>query len=146
MAMEFTIQTDWHAEAFRRGSSYLVVVNIGYDTVIDHTYSVMVALDTAVGGGVDYIFCILDADNKANTEQQLFSGLDTTRIFTKEQRFAILKAVFDATKLLLNQVNPERVSWFTWDADLPQKAMVKYLQLARTFEMCGYQVHASDVY
>lgn len=146
VAFEFTIQSDWHAEAFRRGSSYLVVINIGYDPVIDHTYSIIVGLEGAVGGGMEYFFSILDADNRNNTEIELHSGLETTILFSKEQRIAVLKAVLDATKVLLNQVNPDRVSWFTWDADLPEKALAKYLQVADIFEMCGYRVHTSDAY
>lgn len=146
MAFEFTIATDWHAEVFRRGSAYLVVVNIGYDQEIDHTYSVMVGLDGAPVGGLELFFSIIDADNGNNTSTELFSGLDTLALLTKDQREAVLKTALDATKSLLNQVNPERVSWFTWDANLPHKAMVKYLRLARMFQMCGYEVHTGDVY
>lgn len=146
MAFEFIIATDWHAEVFRRGSAYLVVVNIGYDQEINHTYSVMVGLDMAPAGGLELFFSITDADNLEDTDRRLFSGLDTRDLLTKEQREAVLKTALDATKSLLNQVNPERVSWFTWDAYLPHKAMVKYLRLARMVQMCGYEVHAGDVY
>lgn len=146
MALDFTIAVDWHAEVFRRGSAYLVVLNIGYDADIDHTYSLIVGLEPAPSGGMEFFFSILDADNSTNTEAELYSGLHTTHLFTAGQRSAILKAMLDATKSLLNQVNSERVSWFTWDTNLPPKAMAKYLRLARTFEMCGYEVHTGDAY
>lgn len=146
MAFEFTIQTDWHAEVFRRGNAYLVVLNIGYDKVIDHTYSLIVGLEPAIGGGMEYFFSIIDADNRNNTEEAIYTGLGTSDIFTKDQRLQTLKALLDATKYLLNQVNPDRVTWFTWDANLPTKAMAKYLQVAHIFEMCGYVVRTSDAY
>lgn len=146
MALEFTLASDWHAEVFARGGAYLIIVNVGYDTVIDHTYSLTVGLEPAPVGGMECFFSIDDADNASNTQNSLYSGLETKNLFTKSQRATILKAVLYATKSLLNQVNPERVSWFTWDPNLPGKAMSKYLQLAHTFEMCGYEVHVGDAY
>src|ERR1035437_7864615 len=73
-------ETGWRADVFQRGGAYLVIVNFGYDPVIDHTYSAMVGLEPSPGGGMEHFFCIIDADNVNETETTHHSGLHTTNL------------------------------------------------------------------
>lgn len=147
MAFELTIEADeWRADVFRRGNAFLVVVNFGYDPLINHTYSAVVGLEPLQGGDMEHFFFIIDADNANGTETTYYSGLQTVGLFPKETRNLVLKLVLSATKSLLDTAQPAQVRRFTWDANPPEKALVKHLAVAEVFETCGYAMRTSDVY
>lgn len=141
-----TIQHDWHAEAFRRGNAYQVLVNVGYDDALQQTYSISVGLEPQPGGGMEYYFCFIVADEIKRTEQVCWCGLDSQDILPKEQRGAVLRAILHATRLLISQVNPAIVNWCTWDANPPDKALRKHILIARVFELLGYEIGHPDAY
>jgi hypothetical protein len=138
------IQQNWHAEAFRVGNAYQIVVNVGCDHALGRTYSIAVGLEPLPGGVLEYYFYIVDLEEKTDHYRTCYSGLESTTILPKVQRGAILRAVLHATKLLLGQVNPATVNWCTYDRNLPEKALVKYSQVVRVFEASGYKVEAGE--
>jgi hypothetical protein len=147
MAFQLLIDKDgWRADVFQRGGAYLVIVNFGYDPVTDHTYSAMVGLEPLPGGGMEHFFCIIDGDNVNGTETTYHSGLHTTNLLDKAARRVVLDLVLMATKSLLNAAQPDVVQRFTWDANAPDKALVKHFAVASVIETCGYKARASDTY
>jgi hypothetical protein len=146
MAYKSTIQNDWTAHGFRRGNAYQLLVNIGVDEQIFHTYSLAVGFEPLPGGTMEFYFCLVDADDKLNTETTCFSGLNSINFLPGEERPAILKALLSATQTLIRQCNPKYVTWCTWDDEPPPKALRKHLLVARVFEVCGYKVEALEVY
>lgn len=144
MAYRSLIQQDWHAEAFRKGNAYQIVVNVGCDAALCHTYSIGLGLEPQPGGFVEYFFYILDYDEKNDEYEYCHSGLESISIIPRVQRGAILRAILHATKLLLGQVNPITVNWCTYDRNLPEKALVKYSLIAKVFESAGYRVEAGE--
>jgi hypothetical protein len=143
LAYVSTIQEDWHAEAFRRGNAYQIVVNIGHDEATNCTYSIALGLEPQPGGAMEYYFCIIVYNGNTDEETSCFSGLESTNILPQVQRGAVLRAFLHATRLLLIQVNPANVNWCTWDQNLPEKALRKYLLIARVFESAGYRVESA---
>src|SRR5258708_8647556 len=116
MALQLLIDEDgWRADVFRRGGAYLVIVNFGYDPVIDRTYSAMVGLEPLPGGGMDHFFCIIDADNVNGTETTYHSGLQTANLLDKEPRKSLLAFFLIATTSLLNQPRPAPLHRSTYD-------------------------------
>jgi hypothetical protein len=147
MAFQLLIDAaGWHADVFRRGGAYLVIVNFGYDSVMDHTYSAMVGLEPLPGGGMEHFFCIIDADNVNGTETRHFSGTKTTGFLDKATRRTVLELILMATRSLLNEAQPDRVQRFTWDAHAPDKALLKHFAVAKVIETCGYTVRTFDTY
>lgn len=144
MAYISLIQQNWHAEAFRVGNAYQVVTNVGCDEALGLTYSIAVGLEPLPGGYLEYYFYIVTVNEITDEFKTIFSGRDSEYVLPKVQRGAILRTILHATSSLLNQVNPEQVSWCTWDRNLPEKAMVKYNLVLRVFETCGYRVQAAE--
>jgi hypothetical protein len=138
------IHDNWHAEAFRLGNDFKIIVNVGRDAAVGHTYSIMVGLAPQPGGASEYYFCILDLDETTGELADCHSGLESGNILPKVQRGAILRAILHATKLLLGQVNPVTVNWSTFDLNFPDKALVKYNRVVRVFEGSGYTVTAGE--
>ncbi|MCP1754396.1 hypothetical protein [Bradyrhizobium elkanii] len=147
MAIQLLIdENGWRADVFRRGNAYLVIVNFGYDPVIDHTYSVMVGLEPLPGGGMEHFFCVIAADNVNGIETTYHSGLETANLLDKEARKSVLALVLMATRSLLNEARPDAVQRFTWDANAPEKALRKHFAVAKIMETCGYTPRTSDIY
>jgi hypothetical protein len=140
------IKQNWHAEAFRVGNAYQVVTNVGCDEAIGRIYSIAVGLEPSPGGILEYFFYIVTVDEISDKFTSIFNGLDSENVLPKVQRGAILRAILHATSNLLNQVNPEQVNWCTWDRNLPEKAMVKYSQVVKVFESCGYRIQSGEIH
>jgi hypothetical protein len=138
------IQQNWHAEAFRVGNAYQIVVNVGCDPVLGHTYSIALGLEPQPGGALEYYFYIVDLEEKTDDYRACHTGLESINILPKVQRGAILRAILHATKLLLGQVNPATINWCTYDRNLPEKALVKYSLIVQVFESAGYRVSAGE--
>jgi len=130
----------------RHGNEIVVIVPLGYDDARPLIYSLMLGLSPMAGGDLEFFFCIIEADNQYNTEKQLWSGLDTTEIFSGEHRTSILKGLLGATEMLVNAVKPSQVTMCTIDTGAPKKADRKHLLIARVFETCGYAVKCADEY
>jgi hypothetical protein len=137
---------DFQFQTFKHGNSWLVILNIGYDDQIDLSYSLVVGLEPAVGGAIEYFFHIVEADGETGGEHTYWSGKETAHFILKDDRKVILEAVLTATQLLLKNAQPSRVEVTTYDPDPPDKALVKHLMIGRVFELGGYQVHAGNSY
>jgi hypothetical protein len=146
MAFVRTISPDdFQFETFKTGNAWLVVVSIGYDDGLDISYSLVVGLEPAAGGAVEYFFQIVEAERETGVEYVYWSGKDT-RFLKQDDRKIVLAALLTATSALLTSARPERVEMITHSPDLPDKALVKHLSIARVFESCGYEVHTADPY
>lgn len=129
-----------------RGTDIVVIVPLGYDDVRPLVYSLMLGLSPMAGGDLEYFFCIIEANSQDNTETQLWSGVDTRHLFSREDRNAILKGLLGATEMLINAAKPAKVTMCTIDTGAPEKADRKHLLVARMFETCGYDVQCADPY
>lgn len=146
MAFVRTISPDdFQFETFKNGNAWLVVVSIGYDDEFDITYSLVVGLEPAAGGAVEYFFQIVEADGETGGEHVYWSGKDT-RFLKKDDRKIVLAAVLTATRMLLTSASPKRVEMITHSPDPPDKALVKHHLIGKVFASCGYEVHSADPY
>ena len=151
MAFVCTANTDsWHADVFKRGSSFLVNVPVGYDNENgkDLNYFVSVALEPMAGGGGDmeYVFRLVEVDGVAKDEREFRSGRDVSAIISREDRAAILRVVLAATRSLILHATPDKVFMNTYDAYPPDSALVKYEAILTIFKASGYRVETSDPY
>ena len=129
-AVSTTVTEDeWHADVFRQGNAYLVVVNFGYNPEAKTTFSVMIGLEPLPGGDMELFFTVI-ANGANNEKKEYHSGADTVGLFPKEARRLVLKIVLSATKSLINTAQSKNVRFFTFDADPPEKALVKYGMIA----------------
>jgi hypothetical protein len=71
------IQQDWHAEVFRRGDTYQVVLNVGHDAALGVTYSIVVGLAPQPGDFLEYFFNLVRFDETNDQATDYFSGKDT---------------------------------------------------------------------
>lgn len=144
MAYISAIRQDWTVQVSRRGNGFHLSVVVGQDAEAGHTYSIVLGLDEAPGGFLEYYFFIIDIDEINDTYYDCHCGLESANILPKLQRGPILRAILSATKALLRQANPVNVTWTTHDPDLPDKALVKYLSIAKVFESAGYAVREGE--
>ncbi|MFZ2869224.1 hypothetical protein [Zavarzinia sp.] len=140
-----------HFEVFRQGSSALIVENLGYDPVAGKAYSLMLALEPLPGSPdilveAEMAFCIVEEDDLLDESRQIWSGLDTARLIPKAERKRILLHVLAAIEAMVRNVPAEVIHYFTMDEDPPQKALRKFVDIARRFETCGYEVRTYDPY
>jgi hypothetical protein len=137
---------EFQADTFKKGNSWSIVVNIGYDDENDLSYSLVVGLEPMGGGAIEYFFQIIEADGESGGEYIYWSGKDTAAFIPKEDRVVILSAVLTATRALIENAKPSRVEMVSYDPDPPQKALVKHWLIGRVFEQCGYVVKTADPY
>lgn len=146
MAYISLIQNDWHAEVFRVGNAYQIVVNVGRDPALRRTYSIAVGLEPLPEGGLEYYFYIVNLEEEDGQYTSHMSGLETKFFIPSIARAQVLRAILQATRDLLGQVNPETVKWTTYDQNMPHKALVKFQLVVRVFENSGYRVVEGDPY
>ena len=146
MAYTSLIQDNWHAEVFRVGNSYQVIINVGRDVALKRTFSVAVGLEPLPTGELEYFFYIVNMEEENDQSTYHMGGLETKSFIPAIARPAILRAILQATKDLLVQVNPNAVSWTTYDQNLPDKGLVKFRQVIKVFEAAGYRVEEGEPY
>ena len=136
-----------HAEVFRRGNEYAVIVKVGYDGTGDKGYSIVAGFSPCPPGDLEFYFCLVEADSEADEERQIFDALEVAQIVdSKEDRQKILEALTGAAKLLVENVRPPRFVMATRDGNLPQKALNKYLRLIELFSHLGYTITGANQY
>jgi hypothetical protein len=128
-------------EVARRGSSHLVTINVGYDDAEERSYSAMVALDRMAGGEWELTFCLSEYDAETDGIHDFFRERDVAGFIAKNDRTLILVHVIRAIHDLLHSVQPDRVYMCTFEADLPEPAMLKYDSIEEMFRVCHYAVH-----
>ena len=140
------IQDNWHAEVFRVGGAYQIVINAGRDAALKRTFSVAVGLEPLPTGDLEYFFYIVNMEEGTDAYTSHMSGLETKAFIPALARPAILRAILQATKDLLVQVNPITVSWTSYDRNLPEKGLTKFQQIVKVFEVVGYRVEEGEPY
>lgn len=140
------IGQSFHADMFRRGSSYYVTIRVGYDPDRQTNYFVEVGLRPVPAcPHLEYHFCLIGA-SPPDQEEYYWSGLDTPGNIPPECRKKILEVVQVATENLLNQVKPQEVFRITRDQDVSGKPLAKHDAVSIVFERCGYEVAQAAVY
>jgi hypothetical protein len=146
MPFQLTVSEDgWHADVFRRGEAYLVIINFGYNSETKTTYSVMTGLEPLQGGDMEHFFCIISNDAE-NQKETYFSGAQTVDLFPKSTRKLVLDMILGTTKTLLDTAKCQSIRHSTHDADLPHKALVKHALIVKVIETCGYEIRKPDPY
>jgi hypothetical protein len=136
----------WHADVFREGDSYTVLVLVGYDDQEDKNYFAQVGLSPPPGGHLEYYFHLIEVDGKTKAEYLYWSGKDVARFIGSEDRAAILDVALTATASLLDQVKPAVVDRCTYDEIPPERALEKHYRISKVFTECGYEVVKSNDY
>lgn len=140
------IGQSFHADMFRRGSSYLVLVRVGYDPDRRTNYYIQVGLQPVMGCNyLEYEFCLIGVV-PPDREEIYWSGLDVPGDIPSVERNKILGAVLAATENLLNHVKPDEVFRITRDVDVSGKALAKHDAVSLVFERCGYEVARAAEY
>lgn len=135
------------AKIHHDGQSSVIHIAIGRDETENLTYFVVAGLDPLPPGDVlEFWFHIAEADGRNDSERIYWSGLEVSRIFSKEDRGVVLSIVLFATKKLLDKIRPDCVFVCTHDGDLPPKALGKYDAIGHVFSACGYKVTIADPY
>jgi hypothetical protein len=137
-----------HAEIFRQGNEYSVVVRVGYDGTGDKAYSIVVCLSPAPPGDPEFIFALVEAELASeNDELWIFDAQQARSIIdSQEDRKRVLAAILFAARTLLDQVKPSRFFMTPYDGYLPDKAMLKDRILNVLFKDMGYTVFQTDPY
>ncbi|MDO8972877.1 hypothetical protein [Reyranella sp.] len=136
----------FHAEVFRRGSSYYVLVRVGHDPDRETNYYVEVGLRPVPGCNyLEYHFCLIGA-YPPDQEEYYWSGLDVPGDIPADCRKKVLDVVLLATENLLNDVRPEEVFRITRDVDVAGVVLAKHDAVSIVFDRCGYEVAQADVH
>ncbi|MGU3540998.1 hypothetical protein [Methylobacterium sp. A54F] len=127
-------------QVFRAGASGIAIINIGHDDAEPLNYSAVVGLDVLAGGMSELFFHIVEADGETGGEHEFWSGKDTGFIADPVDRETILASVLTGLRSLLSTVEPEEFVWFTYDEDLPKKALLKFRAIRQAIKRSGYTV------
>ncbi|MDP3553264.1 hypothetical protein [Methylocystis sp.] len=147
MAFVRIIQEDeFQADTFRSGDSWAIIVNIGYDDITDARYSLVVGLSPMGGGPIEFYFQVVEADAETEQEHVYWCGKEVASFISKDDRLVILAALLTATHVLLENARPTRVEMVSYEANPPDKALVKFSLVGKVFEDSGYAVHVADPY
>lgn len=128
------------------GSSVVVLVPIGFDREDDSdiSYFASVGVDVTAGGGWEMFFHILEYDHHTGAEHRYWSGKDTEAFIVGHDRARVLDAVCGAAQALIDHGSPDEIEVVTYDADPPEKAIIKHLTVMSVFERNGYRIKTFD--
>lgn len=138
---------EFHPDVHSRGEGdYLVIIPIGYDDADELYYSLWVMLGPTGGGMLELRFFIYVEDGNGKEIDQIWQSERARYLFDADARRLILMNVLFSVRSLLEVVKPVAVFMCTMDLDPGERALRKYVGIARTFEMCGYKIAKFDRY
>lgn len=147
MAFVCTVEAEFVPPLVQRnGSSYLVLMPVGYQLYEDKSYFMMVTLDVVPGASYEFAFCLVEHDAETDSEYEYWNSDDVRKLISKEDRRLLLEVLLAITKYLVGRVKPECVSMCTRDGGLPDKALIKFTRLCGVFDTCGYDASVYDEY
>lgn len=118
----------------------IIRIPVGIDDESEAVFSIFVCLATLPGYGAlrhELAFHIIKADD--GYEDFYSDGLETlTTISDRIARNRILQVICIATDKLIDEVAPVEVEIITHEANLPRKALNKYLAIGNVFVKHGY--------
>ncbi len=134
-------------EVIEGNGEFLVRVALGAVESEGGVLSLVVALSPAPGGvpgEMEQVFHVTYAQAD-DSISQYFDGLDTTRLISApEHRQMTRNALCAATHELIKRAQPESVFFVTHNNHLPDKALVKYEEIADVYRSCGYDARKGD--
>lgn len=124
-------------------------IPIGYDDTTGSVYSAAAALSPLPGMGprfFEFVFWIQEIGIDNSEPYRYFDGLRTRFIESSKDRRLVLEAILAATDSLIDTVRPAVVTMYTYEKDLPEKALRKYELIAEQLRNKGYSGGRSDSY
>lgn len=129
------------------GAGQTALIYLGADTNNGLNFFVDVSLCEMPGGGRhELTFHLFTREVETGFEVQYWCGKGTKYVIPPDLRPQIATFVLMAVYRLVPRVQPERVMMTTHDPDLPEKALVKYMNILAVFDELGYKVTAPDRY
>lgn len=132
-------------EHFQKGSDHLAMCHIGRDDNQNRNYFAAAILSPQAGGGIEFVFRIIEVNGVTKEEFSYHSGRDTPFIQGEDRRL-VLNAILVLTEFLVRTVRPDTVFRCTADDNLPAKAMEKHERINELLEKCGYKVTRGEPY
>lgn len=138
--IEISVATD--------GSSTVAQLPIGYEAEPHRRYSLFAAFDTVPGRGPDtreLVFCLLEHDVEEDVLYRIWDSRETRHKIPKpEDRAAVLGALRQVIRQLIDDARPRVVIMHTREAHLPQRALRRYAAVCSVFDEEGYRVGSAD--
>jgi len=135
----------FHVDILKTGRAVKILTRIGRDPERKTQYFAQVGLEPVPAADYfEYYFCLVSVCR--GSEEFLWSGLDTPRTISSEDRKKILNIVCSMTRSLLDRVKPQEVMRITRDGYSGDAGLEKHLTVCVVFEHCGYEVRTTDVF
>jgi len=150
MAFECSI-SDWGAESAEclrsdDGRSHFVIVPVGHDPDISHSYFLFVNLAPCVtGDGDELAFCINEYDADGN-QYEIWSSEAVAKKIGSADRAKILAVLVAAIAALIEIREPAKITMCMFEPATSQAPLRKYVAILRKVESMGYRISAPDVY
>lgn len=134
------------------GAEHWVIAPIGCDPETGFNYVVHVALTLVAGYGPEtreLIFMLVESDpaDPHVEERWYLAGNETKSILPNQyDRRKTRALVFSCIEVLIREVQPETVFMTPTGSNLPAKALDKYVEICRLFEIRGYIAGEVDVF
>jgi hypothetical protein len=133
-------------EVLRREFGVLFSRLVGFDDIEDRHYSVVVTLDVMPGGDYELSFFLEEFDSTTGGVSQYWRASDVARFIPAKERKVILAVVLRLVTAAVQLLLPPRIYMCSRGDDPDERAVRKYILIARAIEMCGYRVHMPDRY
>jgi hypothetical protein len=119
----------------------LAIVPIGHDSSIDVQYNAIVTLIRLEPFDGDYkaelMFDIVEAAPEGST--YFYDGLDTEKFLLGGDREVVLEVICSATENIVAQRQPDAIVMSSFQTNLPDKALVKYMGVSNAIRGAGYE-------
>ena len=122
---------------------YVIVRPIGYDGAIDSAYFLEVILDVSPGLGAEFSFCVTEHDANGD-ERRFWRSRDLANVIPRGARPSIVTELGWLCFAIAMIAKPPEFSMFTFEADLPDKALKKYKIMCGQFESAGYNITSEE--
>lgn len=144
MAFDCAVCESFSVEVLTKQGEYIATVPLG--KTLDASVSLFTALATVPGMPEDHLeltFAIVKLTD--DDEVPYFDGYATKGLIPEaDHRSHILGALIGAVETLIDAAHPRIVSMTTHTANLPEKALPKFHELAALFREKGYDARQAD--
>ena len=144
MAFVLSIDDPVRVDGFEYDGDHVLICRVGIDLAKHKTYFAAVGLDPLPEDRPEYWFAIIERDACSDVDELHLGGQKLAKVFSREDRSAILAVICRLTALLLEWVKPNLVSRTTNDAYQGDKGIEKHHVISAVFAACGYRVIKCD--
>lgn len=124
-------------------NSIAIITLIGYDNVTLTSYAAAVSLSR--NPTLEYELSFWIVETTGSDVYELWDGRSTKFLRGRDRKFA-LDVIATASKLCVDRLRPAEMLMMTYASELPEKALLKYRDVAKAIQNSGYQVHETDSY